>query len=361
MPCPLLFLGEAWGEPEARWESPFVGAAGQELSRMLSQAGFPCKFLPYNFTSSVRMISYWKDFPFPLLNVFNERPPENDVSFFYSKADRKSLYPLQAKYPRRIDNSIVYLKPEYEHHLTTLHAELLALKPNVIVALGNTALWSLGLPQTISSLRGNILSSPFGKVISTYHPASVLRKWDQRIIALLDFRKALRESKSPDINTISREIWTEPSIEDLYTWWDKYGYHASLLSFDIETLLNQQISEISFASDSTHALHIPFVWREGSTYHNWWPDVKTELAAWQFVKMVCESSIPKIGQNCVQYDTYWLLKVMNIQVRNIIHDTMVMSHAWQPELEKSLQFLGSIFLDERSWKGIRKEVNKLND
>lgn len=357
----IVIIGEAWGEHEARWEHPFVGSAGQELSRMLSQAGFPCKFLPYNFTSSVRMITYWKEFPYPLLNVFDERPPNNDISYFYEKVNRKNLSAFQTKYPRRIDNSILYLKPEYEHHLTKLHDTLSAIKPNVIIALGNTALWALGFPQKISSMRGNILSSPFGKVIATYHPSSVLRKWDQRIVGLLDLRKALRESESPTINTLRREIWTEPTIDDLYLWWDLHGSKAELLAFDIETLLNQQISEIAFASDSTHALHIPFFWRDRSAYHNWWPDTKTELKAWDFVKMVCESSIPKIGQNCVQYDTYWLLKVMNIKVLNIQHDTMVMSHAWQPELEKSLEFLGSIFLDEISWKGIRKEVNKLND
>jgi hypothetical protein len=85
------------------------------------------------------------------------------------------------------------------------------------------------------------------------------------------------------------------------------------------------------------------------------------LAAWDFVKMVCESDIPKIGQNVVQYDSYWLAKEFGIALKNVAEDTMTLSHAWQPELEKSLGFLGSIFLDERSWKSIRNDTSKQND
>ena len=77
--------------------------------------------------------------------------------------------------------------------------------------------------------------------------------------------------------------------------------------------------------------------------------------------MVLESDTPKIGQNVIQYDCYWVLKEMNIAPKNITHDTMQLAHCWALELEKSLGFLGSIFCDERSWKHIRTETNKQND
>ena len=355
MQTKIAFIGESWGESEARLQSPFVGAAGQELARMLHGAGYPCEFIPYSFNSPIRMLKYWEKFPFPLLNVFNARPPDNEVEFFYTREPSTS-FPA-----RRFDNKIHYVKPEYESHVRLLHDTLRQLKPNCIVALGNTALWALGLPATISKLRGNVVESSFGKVLPTYHPASVLRKWSQRVITILDLYKALRESESPIISTLAREIWTRPSLEDLSRWWEFYGVSCKLLAFDIETINNRQISEISFASDSTHALHIPFFYKESKQYINYWPNTQEEFSAWRFVKMALESDIPKIGQNCIQYDTYWLLKEMNIAVKNIKHDTMQLAHAWQPELEKSLGFLGSIFLDERSWKGIRHETNKQND
>ncbi len=358
MPTPIVIIGEAWGEQEATLQSPFVGAAGQELARMLSAAGYGNELLPYSFNSPARMLNYWRKFSYPLLNAFNAHPPENDVEFFYTKPgdDASKLFPQ-----RKFDNSIYYVKAEYEHHITYLHETLEKLRPNVIVALGNTALWALGLPPSVSKLRGNVADSDFGKVLPTFHPDSVLRNWSQRVIAILDLLKALRESKYPEIKTLSREIWTQPSIEDLYEWYKLYGSKTNLLAFDIETIANKQISEISFASDATHALHIPIFWKENRRFINYWPDAKTELAAWKFIKMVLESDVPKIGQNCSQYDAFWLAKEMKIGVRNIQHDTMQLAHAWQPEMEKSLGFLGSIFLEEKSWKHIRTETNKQND
>ena len=355
MTTKFVIVGEAWDEQEATLQHAFVGSAGQELLRMLHGAGYPVPFLPYTFNSPVRMLRLWENSGITLLNVFSANPPENNVEFFYTRE------PSSTFSPRRFDNRIHYLKPEYEFHVQLLHKTLRKLKPNIIIALGNTPLWSLGLPPTISKIRGNVTSSSFGKVLACYHPASVLRNWSQRIITILDLHKALRESESPTITTLPREIWTRPGIEDCYKWWELYGSKAELLAFDIETILNKQISEISFASDSTHALHIPFFYKENKRYVNWWQTPQEEVEAWRFVKMALESDVPKIGQNCVQYDSYWLLKEMNIAVKNIKHDCMTMSHCWALELEKSLRFLGSIFLNEREWKNIRTDTVKLND
>lgn len=355
MTTKLVLVGEAWGQQEATLQHAFVGSAGQELMRMMYEAGYPVPFLPYTFNSPVRMLHLWKNSGITLLNVFNAHPPDNNVEFFYTRESSSTFS------SRRFDNRIHYLKPEYESHVQLLHETLHKLKPNIIIALGNTALWSLGLPPTVSKIRGNVTSSSFGKVLACYHPASVLRKWNQRVITILDLHKALRESESPIISTLAREIWTRPSIEDLWEWWRLYGSKAELLAFDIETILNKQISEISFASDSTHALHVPFFWKENKQYVNWWPDAATEVEAWRFIKMVLESDVPKICQNGIQYDALWLVKEMNIPVKNIQHCTMQMSHAWALELEKGLRFLGSIFLNEREWKNIRTDVNKAND
>jgi uracil-DNA glycosylase len=363
----LVIIGEAWGEQEARYEHPFVGPAGQELYRMLGQAGYPCDDLPYQFVSPYRMIKMWSQFPHQLLNVFNQRPPDpegkNRVDYFYARLSEN--VPVDRGLPkRRLGSANGYVRAEYAHHVHELHARLEALRPNLIIALGATAMWALGLPTTVGKLRGSIATSRWGKVLPIYHPASVLRNWSQRVISIIDFYKARREAAYPEVRTKKRFIWTEPSIEDLYEWWDTYGSPAPLLAVDIETLRRQQISEIGFAASSTQALHVPFFIEDAcgkKTYRNWWPDTETELRAWQFVKMVCESPVPKIGQNVVQYDVYWLVKEMGIQLRNVVHDTMVMAHAWQPEWQKNLGFLGSIFCDEKSWKSIRKDVAKGED
>ena len=210
----------------------------------------------------------------------------------------------------------------------------------------------------IGKLRGFVHKHELGKVLPTYHPSAVLRNWSLRVPTLFDLFKARRESKFPDIRLVEREIWAEPTIADLWNWWETHGSKSSLLALDIETLKATQITEVGFASDSGHALHIPFCWKDGKTYKQWWPDTKTEVQAWKFVRHVCESAVPKIGQNGVQYDCFMLAKCMGIVVNNYQHDTMQAAHALWPEMNKSLYDLGAMLLDEASWKSIRKDSSK---
>jgi uracil-DNA glycosylase len=353
----IVFIGEAWGEYEARFQTPFVGPAGQELARMLAQAGFGNEPLPYNYVSSVRMIPYWGKTDFAFLNVFNERPIKNNVERFYARPAEK--VPVDKALPsRRFGTSNYYVRQEYAYHVYELHERLEALKPNAIVALGNTALWALRLMPAISKLRGNIIESKWGKVIPTFHPAMVLRNWSNRTISVLDLNKARRESKKPGIQLLERLIWTEPTLDDLYLWWDEHGSKAEELAVDIETVRRVQVAELGFASSPTMALHIPFVYKDGGQYVSYWKTAEEEVKAWDFVDMVFRSRVPKIGQNVCQYDAYFMAKTLGIPLLNITNDTMTMAHCWQPELEKSLGFLGSIFLTEREWKSIRTHTDK---
>ena len=70
-PCPatIMLVGEAPGEQEVAQGAPFVGASGQELSRMLQEAGI------------MRSACF-------ITNVVRIRPPGNDIGAFI--AQRKS-------------------------------------------------------------------------------------------------------------------------------------------------------------------------------------------------------------------------------------------------------------------------------
>lgn len=352
----IVFVGEAWGEAETKYGEAFVGSAGQELYRLLARAGFPCESLSYNYISPFSMSMKWSRFPHPLLSTFNSQPKDNQVETFYGSL--KGATALDRTLPaRKFGASTHYVLEEMAAHVRQLHAELERLRPNLIVPLGATACWALGLGSAITKLRGFVHETPWGKALPTYHPAAVLRNWSLRVSVLLDLVKARREMGFAEIRTISREIWTEPTIPDLWQWWDQHGSKSPLISVDIETLKRQQISEVGFAASPIQALHIPFCYKEKKEYVQWWPTVKEEVEAWRFVKHVCESDTPKILQN-FQYDSYWLAKEAGIVVRNVAHDTMQLQHCWQPELEKSLSFLGSVWLDERSWKSIRHDTGK---
>ena len=47
-------------------------------------------------------------------------------------------------------------------------------------------------------------------------------------------------------------------------------------------------------------------------------------------------------------------------MRNYADDTMLMHHALQPESNKGLGFLGSVYTNHSSWKTMRTKVLTLN-
>lgn len=321
----IVILGEAYGEHEERERAPFVGPAGYELTRMLSEAGIH------------RSECY-------LTNVFNLRPkPTNDIENLCTTKDNGivSRGPLK---------SGKYLRSEYAPELERVRQELKTVAPNVIIALGNTATWFLLGNSGISKLRGTITGSDFGKVLPAYHPAAILREWSLRHVTVLDFMKARRESEYPEIRRPERTVYIEPTLADLEWFYAAHLTDAKSLSFDIETAGNQ-ITCIGFAPSPSVALVIPFTdpRRDGGSY---WPTHADECAAWAFVKRVLGSPTPKIAQNGM-YDITFLWRAYGIPVVNAEDDTMLLHHALHPESEKGLAFLGSVYTNESSWKLLR--------
>jgi DNA polymerase I-like protein with 3'-5' exonuclease and polymerase domains len=67
------------------------------------------------------------------------------------------------------------------------------------------------------------------------------------------------------------------------------------------------------------------------------------------VRRVLASPVAKVFQNGL-FDMHRLWRTYGIPVNNAEHDTMLLSHALQPESPKGLAFLGSVYTDESSWK-----------
>jgi uracil-DNA glycosylase len=240
----IAIVGEAWGEEEERQRTPFVGASGRELTRMLSEAGIH------------RADCF-------LTNVFNLRPgPRNDIdTLCCDKAnDRSGLPPLRAG---------KYLRHEYLPELSRLREELGAVKPNITIALGNTAAWALLGNAGISKIRGSIAPGrlvPNQKVLPTYHPAAILRQWELRAVTVFDLMKARRESEFPEIRLPKRTVYIEPNLQDLEWFYVNYILPARYLSVDIETA-SDQVTCIGFAPRVDLAFVIPFVdLRRGGNY-----------------------------------------------------------------------------------------------
>lgn len=332
----IVIVGEAWGAEEEKEGKPFVGASGRFLTAVLSQCGID------------RRECY-------ITNVFNLRPkPKNDIKNLCGKKV-EGIPGMPALVKGK------YALAEYKPELDRLYAEVKQQDPTLIIALGGTAAWALLHTSGIKRIRGATQRSITGhKVLPTYHPAAVFRDWTLRPILLADLHKARRESEYPDIRRPLREVWIEPSMEDLLEFERRYITPSEELSIDIETG-GDQITEIGFAPSKDRAIVVPFL-DHSKKDGNYWPTLEAELEVWNWVKRICLlKKRKKVGQNFI-YDATWLWKKYGIQIV-WTDDTMLLHHALQPEMEKGLAFLGSVYTDEAPWKFRRNkgDTTKLED
>jgi DNA polymerase len=140
----LMFVGEAPGADEDSQGIPFVGRAGQLLTKMIEAI---------NLTRDQVYIA----------NVIKCRPPGNRNP----EAD------------------------EIEQCEPFLFRQIEAVKPKVIVALGSFAAKTLlRSEESISRLRGRIYDFHGAKLIPTFHPSFLLRSPDRKRDAWEDLKKA---------------------------------------------------------------------------------------------------------------------------------------------------------------------------
>ena len=325
---PLMIVGEALGEQEELKNKAFAGPAGSILHGILRQAQIDPR--------EVHMT-----------NVLKFRPRGNKLESCYTgKTEGVEGYRPVA--PGK------YLHKKYQPELDRLFFEIKAKKPNCIVACGNLALWALCKKSGIKRYRGSPLLTHDGnwKVLPTWNPASIMRQWEIRVVTLADFTKAAREMKFPDLNRPAHYIYRDPTISELWEFYDEYLKDQPFISTDIETK-SKQITEVGFATaDGKRCLVVPF-WSRRHADGNYWPDLETEVEAWRFVRHVCINH-KHIGQN-FSYDMQYFLRTVGIPVPHFLGDTMLLHHSLQPELEKGLGFLGSIYTNEPSWKFMRTD------
>ena len=129
--CKCVIIGEAPGEEEDKQGKPFVGPAGQLLTKILWNGG------------GINRNSLY------ITNAVKCRPPGNDT-------------------------------PKTEHLIACndfLEAQLLLLQPSIIVTLGNVPTqWLLKTKSGITSLRGRWLKWRGLDLLPMFHPSYLLRQ-----------------------------------------------------------------------------------------------------------------------------------------------------------------------------------------
>lgn len=362
---PIFILAEAWGENESKTKHALCGASGIVLLQMMDEAGlidltsedqaFIRRFWETRDPTNIHMI--WNLHPeFYTTNVFNFRPPGNDISWVCeddNKIGRKHGIP---GYPALVRGKFV--KAEFYEEITRLRHELLTQDPNLVIALGNTACWAILGETAITKIRGVTKMSTHCvagfKVLPILHPAAILREWSQRPVTVVDLIKAKREAASPDVIRPMCEIWIEPEISDILEFKHRFIDRAERISVDIETS-GTQITMVGIAPHRGLGIVIPFV-DARKRNRCYWPTNEIEIHAWKIIQEILEAPKPsKVFQNGL-YDIAFIWRTTGIKVVGADEDTMLLHHALQPESLKGLGFLGSVYTDHGSWKQMREKI-----
>ena len=148
----LIFIGEAPGEDEDLQGLPFVGRAGQLLTKIIEAMGLK------------RRDVY-------IANILKCRPPNN-----------------RAPLPTEIIECEDILKRQID-----------IIKPKIICTLGKFASQTLLKTEiTISALRGNLKEYNGIKLMPTFHPAYLLRNPNDKKLVWQDMKKIMKELKIVD-------------------------------------------------------------------------------------------------------------------------------------------------------------------
>jgi DNA polymerase len=331
----LGFVAQSPGRQELDDGLPLVGASGKLLRECSDKAGL-------DWHSCYRG------------NVIGFKPPNNDFGFFCGKKAEVG----GKTYTKPFIKSGQYLKPCWFDELIRLAEEILVTKPNVVVTLGNEALWAMTELSGITKYRGSVMESklvPGQKIVPTWHPAAVLRAYDLKLDLTLDLIKARNEAAFPEIRHVPRQIWIYPEIEDLWEFEKQFSHVGPLCSVDIETAHNE-VTCIGFAFDPNNALVVPF-WSELRPGHSYWTSLEEELEAWRFVRHMLDTYCI-LGQNYYAYDSWFMLRTLGLVSRKMTADTMIQHHAHMPELQKKLGYLTSIYCNAPAYKTLRPRGQK---
>ena len=337
-PCPakIMIVGEFPGEQEIASGQPFVGFAGKELSAMLQEVG-------------IHRNSCF------ITNVIRIKPPGGDPETLIAMK-KKDISGQHVMFREK------FVLPCVRDGIELLKREIEMCRPNVILALGNIAMWALTGEWGVTSWRGSILQCdlPLGldyapKVVPTYSPSSILRQWSWRQIAVQDLRRMKKEAATavyspPDYSLVIRPDYstTLSVLHQLYT---QVTEGPKKLAVDIETRAGH-IACIGLAWSKVEALCIPIMCVERP--EGYWPPEQEAVITFALYQLLSHPNCQVIGQN-FSYDAQYIFRHWHF-LPNLHRDTMLAQHTLFSNLPKGLDFLSSMYCEfHRYWKDEGKE------
>ncbi len=333
IPARIMLVGEAWGETEDRLGEPFMGASGEELNRMLHEAGI---------MRSDCFVS----------NVVNRRPPgkaqgrpvDNDITAWIpdkKKDITPDMVPLNGR----------FVKPIVVEGFKQLLAEIQMVQPNVICTLGNVGMWALTGKWGIMKWRGSLLrmqGEPMApKVIPSIHPAAVLREWSIRAAVVNDLRRVKKHCENRVYNFPTYDFRVRPSFQQaadilsvLLHALDKG--EVIWLEGDLETGIKRHyIKCIGLSWSATQAICIPFT-ALGRPDGYWSLEEETQII-WLLYKILTHRNARVRWQNGL-FDAQYIHRKWHF-IPRCDQDTMISQHTIFSDLPKKLPFQASLYCE----------------
>lgn len=342
------FFGEAPGEEEDKLCQPFMGDAGQFMNRVLAKKGI------------IR-----SDFLFH--NVFNQRPPGNQLSYFYE--DKKTQLRLTWEGREHVERLRVWLEKVKERRDKTGEG------PNVLVSLGKAAMYHLTGKKRIYKWRGSVLPCTLVegfKVYPTLHPSHVMRTMQEEKVKLVGMKKEMSMNALPLFEIDMSRIKVQMERPDFEVPQRKFDVGLGLLELlgklkqivvempqmvavDIETLQGTEgpvVWCVGFATSPEYAFTVPFI-KKG--IFAW--SMEEEVELWQAIsKVFLHPKILKVFQGGM-YDLAILGRYFGVRCApGTYGDTMYCHHASYPYLWKRLEILASIY----TWEPYYKDEGRVN-
>lgn len=341
----ICFIGQSPGAEEDQYLRPFIGPAGQLLNRCFKEVGIVRSEVLIN-------------------NVFAQRPPKNNVKYFFSAYLKTPTWEGQ----EHIDRLQRWLEKLLEQRQQTGEG------PNVLVALGVEALWVLTGRKRINKWRGSVLECtlvPGFKVYPTFHPSYVNRlmnepeerlqgqkktqKQNALPLFLHDLTRAQEQAKFPECYIPKRRFMISGTLEE-YLEQIRDLNNAKVVAIDIETIRGEDgpiVWCIGFAPSPEWAFTIPII-KRGKLH---WSSDEEALLWIEISKVFLNPSVTKVFQNG-GYDLSILGRYYGLRVANgTLADTMWCHQATYPDLMKGLDVLASIY----TWEPYYKDDGKYWD
>lgn len=265
----------------------------------------------------------------------------------------KSTIKAPESYITHVKNFGHTWSPDGIEYRDQLKSEILAIRPHVVVPLGNMSLYALTSRWGITKWRGSVIEStliPGMKVIPTLSPATLLANTDgggqfhNQLLIIQDLIKVKAESEFPYIKLTERRLRIQPSFIEAMNYLQhcyEQGLLGTIIDYDIEVdMKTEECSCISFAFSPYDSMSIPFIDANGNYF-----DPIQEESIWRAIAKILESpKIAKRGQNSI-FDASFLFRNMGIRPGGMLHDTMVAQKISMPDYKAGLDTIASIHTD----------------